>query len=476
MNKFEFIDKAIASRGDAFAVASDKIWEFAEISLEEKQSCELLSSFLKNEGFEVEVGVAGFDTAFIATFGSGSPKIGILGEYDALDGLSQKAGLAEHIADKSRTSGHGCGHNLLGVGSLAAAIAAKEYMQSENIEGTLIYYGCPGEEGCGSKAFMAFEGLYDDLDAALCWHPGDTNEVQSGSYQASIQVEYQFHGIASHAAGDPENGRSALDAVELMNLGVQFLREHIPHTDCLHYAITNAGGVSPNVVQAEASVLYMVRSDKVSKAKKLLERVDNIAKGAALMTDTTFTRKFIDGTSDTLSNSVLEKLLFDMMQCFGLPEYTNDEYVFAEKVVETYKNIKPELPGAFVNESAELKAAVAEMSNNGATSINNFIIPYYHSDKALPGSTDVGDTSYRTPTAQISAACWTSGSPGHSWQNVSVGATSIAHKGMLYAGKVLAAAAIELLQNAELRAAAMQEFKQATKNGIESPIEQSFKK
>lgn len=476
MNKFEFIDAVIEAQSQEFCDASDKIWEYAEISLEEEKSSKLIAEILQKEGFEVTLGAAGFDTAIVAKFGNGEPKVAILGEYDALDGLPQKADCYEPNPDVNRKSGHGCGHNLLGVGSLAAAIAAKNYMQESKIGGTLYYYGCPGEEGCGSKAFMAFEGMFDELDAALCWHPGDVNEVQSGSFQASIQVQYDFHGIASHAAGDPENGRSALDAVELMNLGVQFLREHIPHTDCLHYAILNTGGVSPNVVQAEASVLYMVRSDKVSKAKKLLARVDKIAEGAAMMTETTFTRKFIDGTSDTLSNSVIEKNLYENMKGFALPEYTAEEYEFAEKLTETYKDIKPALPGCFTNDSSELKSAIKELSNDGKAVINNFIMPYYHSDKALAGSTDVGDTSQRTPTAQISTVCWTSGSPGHSWQNVALGKSSIAHKGMLYAGKVLAATAIDLLTDATLRQNAMAEFKESTKNGIESPIEQSFKK
>lgn len=476
MNKFQFINDTIEQRAELFCEASDKIWEYAEVSLEEKKSSALIGEILKKEGFEVEFGAAGFDTAITAKFGSGSPKIAILGEYDALDGISQMANLTEKTANPKSSSGHGCGHNLLGVGSLAAAIATKKYMEQNGTAGTLIYYGCPGEEGCGSKAFMAYEGLFDELDAALCWHPGDTNEVQSGSYQASIQIQYDFHGISAHAAGDPENGRSALDAVELMNIGVQFLREHIPHTDCLHYAILKTGGISPNVVQAEASVLYMVRSDKVSKAKKLLARVDKIAEGAAMMTETTFTRKFIDGTSDTLSNSVIEKNLYENMSGIELPKYTQEEYDFAQKLVDSYKDIKPELPGCFTNDSAELKGAIKELSNDGKAVINNFIMPYYHSDKALAGSTDVGDTSQRTPTAQISTVCWTSGSPGHSWQNVAMGKSSIAHKGMLYAGKVLAASAVDLLENEDLRAAAMAEFKESTKNGIESPIEQSFKK
>lgn len=476
MNKFEFLSNAVEKRKAALTKMSDEIWQFAEISLEEKKSSTLLAEFLKNEGFDIEMGVAGFDTAFIATFQKGGKKIGILGEYDALDGICQTGGTPIKTADPTKFSGHGCGHNLLGVGSLAAAVAVKDYLVETNTEGTVAYYGCPGEEGCGSKAFMAFEGIYDSLDAALCWHPGDTNEVQSGSFQSSIQVEYTFHGIASHAAGDPENGRSALDAVEIMNLGVQFLREHIPHTDCLHYAITNTGGVSPNVVQAEASVLYMVRSDKVKKAKKLLERVDNIAKGAALMTDTTITRKFIDGTSDTLSNSVIENCLYKNLCNFPLPEYSEDEIAFAEKITETFKDIKPELPGYFVKDSSAVKEAVKKWSENGKKAINDFVVPLFHSDKALPGSTDVGDTSYRTPCAQITTVCWPSGTPGHSWQIVSSGVTTIAHKGMLYAGKVMAATAIDLMCDEKLLNDAKNEFLESTKDGIESPIEKSFSK
>ncbi len=474
MNKFEIINSAIDSKEDMLISASDSIWEYAEISLKEEKSSKLLAGLLLKEGFEVEMGVAGFPTAFIATFGSGSPKIGILGEYDALDGLGQVGGATEKNKAGATFSGHGCGHNLLGVGSLGAAIAVKEYLKKTGKEGTVIYYGCPGEEGCGSKAFMAYEGIFDTLDAALCWHPGDVNEVQSGSCQASIQVEYFFKGIASHAAGDPENGRSALDAVELMNLGVQFLREHIPHSDCLHYAITNTGGVSPNVVQSEASVLYMIRSDKVGKAKKLLERVDNIAKGAAHMTDTTFERRFVDGTSETFSNSVIEKVLYENMIAVPLPEYSDEEKSFAEKLCNTYKDIKPELPGSFYGESAEVKAAVKDKSNNGQKAINDFCLPLYHSEKTLPGSTDVGDTSQRTPTAQISAACWSSGVPGHSWQIVSLGNTGIAHKGMLYAAKVLAGAAVDLFNSSEILEAARAEFKEYVKKGIESPIEKSY--
>ena len=476
MNKFQFINDIVEQNSKMLCDASDKIWEYAETSLEEKKSAELIGEILKKEGFEVEFGAAGFDTAITAKFGSGSPKIAILGEYDALDGISQLANVSKKTANPESFSGHGCDHNLLGIGSLAAAIATKKYMEQNGTKGTLYYYGCPGEEGCGSKAFMAYEGIFDELDGALCWHPSDTNEVESGSYQASIQVRYDFHGITAHAAGNPENGRSALDAVELMNLGVQFLREHIPHTDCLHYAILNTGGISPNVVQAEASVLYMVRSDKVSKAKKLLARVDKIAEGAAMMTETTFTRKFIDGTSDTISNTVMEKNLYENMCGFEVPTFTDDEYAFAKELTETYKDIKPELPGYLTNDSASLKAKVKQLSQNGTTLINDFIMPYYHSDKALAGSTDVGDVSQRTPTAQIFTTCWTSGVPGHSWQIVALGKTGIAHKGMLYAGKVLAASAVDLLENEELRKAAMAEFKESTKNGIESPIEQSFKK
>lgn len=455
-----------------FFDTADSIWEDPELSLSEHNAAELYEKMLSELGFTVEHGVAGIETAFSGTFGSGKPVIGILGEYDALAGLSQEAGKLEPCPaeDNLNGCGHGCGHHLLGAGSLAAAWAIKEYLAASGKSGTVIYYGCPGEEGGAGKAFMARDGLFYCLDAALTWHPGTTNEVFTGTNNTSIQVEYTFHGIAAHAAGNPHQGRSALDAVELMNLGVQFLREHIPSTDCLHYAITHTGGISPNVVQSRATVLYMVRSDTVPHNKDLLARVDDIAKGAALMTGTSFSRRFIDGTADLLPNETLERALYQNMTEIPLPEYTQAERDFAAALDATCPHDE-ELPGMGAKYDPEIKKQVAKLSENGAAPLNDFLLPFFHSDKQSPGSTDVGDVSWQTPTAQITTVTWPAHSPGHSWQNVSGGKSGVAHKGMLYAAKVLAGTAVDLFTQPELLEKARAEFQTASAKGYTCPIE-----
>ena len=315
---------------------SDTIWENPELSLKETASAALYCEKLRELGFRVEQGLCGIETAFSGSYGKGRPVIGILGEFDALSGLSQKAGVAEPEALVPGGCGHGCGHNLLGVGSLAAAVAVKRYLELSGTEGTVIFYGCPGEEGGSGKAFMARENKWRDLDAAFCWHPGDVNEVRTGTNNSSIQVLYHFKGVAAHAAGEPHQGRSALDAVELMNVGVQFLREHMTDDCRIHYSILDAGGVSPNVVQAHASVLYMVRANKVADSVKLLKRVDKIAEGAALMTETGVRRQFIDGTAELLPNFTLEKLLYENFEQIGIPEYTDEERAFAAALHKNY--------------------------------------------------------------------------------------------------------------------------------------------
>ena len=281
-----------------FEAIADAIWEKPELSLKEFHAAALYCEKLRELGFTVTEKLCGIETAFCGSWGSGKPVIGILGEYDALSGLSQKAGATAPDPVTPGGVGHGCGHNLLGAGSLAAAAAVKAYLEQSGKPGTVIFYGCPGEEGGAGKAYMAREGLWKQLDAALCWHPSDANQTMTGTNNSCIQVLYKFSGIPAHAAGDPFNGRSALDAVELMNVGVQFLREHTTPDCRIHYAITDAGGVSPNVVQAKADVLYMVRANKVKDTVALQKRVDDIAKGAALMTGTTFERVFIDGTAE----------------------------------------------------------------------------------------------------------------------------------------------------------------------------------
>lgn len=448
---------------------SDQIWEFAELSLQEERSAELYCTLLEQEGFRVERGICGISTAFSASCGEGRPYIGILAEYDALSGLSQEGGVLTHQERIPGGNGHGCGHNMLGAGAFAAALGVKAFLEEFPQSGTVTLYGCPGEEGGAAKAFMARDGLWYDLDAALTWHPEDCNEVVTGSSNSCIQVQYKFHGIASHAAGDPDRGRSALDAVELMNIGVQFLREHMSDKARIHYAITDAGGRSPNVVQASAGVLYMVRSNHVSEAVELQARVDKIAEGAALMTETTYERQFIDGLADTVTNHALEKVLFDNFQLVGVPSYTKEELDYADALAKTYAG-SDKVPGFGAENSILLAQQVRQMQADSGHAMNDFLLPLYQGDVFRPGSTDVGDVSWQCPTAQIHVAAWPNGSPGHSWQNVSCGRTEIGRKAVSCAGKVLALTAIDLLTRPELLEQAKEEFQIRAAEGYTCPI------
>lgn len=460
---------AIEEKRELIADTADRIWEFAELSLMEKRSARFYCELLEKEGFLVEKGICGIDTAFSASFGSGRPVIGLLAEYDALSGLSQKAGSLVREELVAGGTGHGCGHNLLGAGALAAALGVKAYLEMAGCSGTVVLYGCPGEEGGAAKAFMARDGVWKGLDAALTWHPEDVNEVRTGSSNSCIQVQYKFTGVASHAAGAPERGRSALDAVELMNIGVQFLREHMGDKARIHYAITDAGGCSPNVVQPRASVLYMVRSNHVAEAVELQGRVDRIAQGAALMTDTAFERRFIDGLADTVSNHVLEQALFDNYEELGVPGYTREEHAFADGLAATYPG-SDIIPGIAARYEDGAREQVARMRAEHGHAMNDFLIPLYKGEAFHPGSTDVGDVSWLTPTAQIHVAAWPNGCPGHSWQNVSCDRTEIGHKAAVHAGKVLAATVIDLFTDSELLRAAREEFEKRTARGYVCPI------
>ena len=461
---YEIIDQ----KAPLLTELSDKIWEYAELSMLEYKSTAAYVQVLKEEGFEVVENLCNIPTAFSGTFGSGKPVIGILGEYDALSGLSQAAGATERLPLEENSCGQGCGHNLLGAGALGAAIAIKEAIKAGELSGTVIFYGCPGEEGCAGKTFMAREGIFKALDAAITWHPGDTNEIMYGSNASCLQVEYTFTGVAAHAAGNPWSGRSALDAAELMNVGVQFLREHMSGKASVHYSISDAGGISPNVVQPIAKLIYMVREETVQKAKALLKRVDSIAKGAAMMTDTQVSCRQIDGTASTLSNQVIENVLHANLSAAPLPEYTEDEIVYAKQLRATYDTSL--LPGTRTYEDFKVKKFVLEQTVNGTLPMNNFVFPHTPCNPFSPGSTDVGDVSWLTPTAQFTAVTWPSGSPGHSWQNVSCGKTSIAHKGMLYAAKALAGAALDLMTQPQLLADAREEFSITAAEGYDCPI------
>lgn len=471
MNKQQAIS-TIDRDAAKFTAISDAIWGFAELSLKEYKSADCYEKALAEAGFKVTRGLHGIETAVVGEYGAGRPIIGILGEYDALSGLSQKSGVAEKQPEPGMETGHGCGHHLLGAGSFAAACAVKEYLEHTGKPGTVIFYGCPGEEGGAAKAFFAKELEFTKLDAALSWHPGSDNQVSTGSCMSCIQTEYSFHGTAAHAAGEPERGRSALDAVELMNIGVQFLREHMGRDASIHYAITDGGGPSPNVVQPFAKVLYMVREASVHKALRLQQRVDKIADAAAMMTETTVSRRFIDGTSNTVVNKGIEKLLYKNFKEVGVPSYDGEEWAFMENLMASYADQYAGcLPGTAGEAGDEvIKAEVAKLSNNGKKALNDFIMPEFSSSLTFPGSTDVGDVSWQTPTGQINVVTWPSLCPGHSWQAVAAGKSSVAHKGMLTAGKVLAAAAIDMIDNPDTLRSIREEFELRTREGFLSPI------
>ena len=460
---------AVEAKAALIADVADSVWSYAELSLQEEKSAAKYCEVLAREGFTVEAGICGIPTAFSASFGSGRPVIGILAEYDALSGLSQKAGSLTREELIPGGCGHGCGHNLLGAGALAAALGVKAYLERTACPGTVVLYGCPGEEGGAAKAFMAREKLWYGLDAALTWHPKDVNEVVTGSSNSCIQTQYKFTGVAAHAAGDPDRGRSALDAVEVMNIGVQFLREHMSDKARVHYAITDTGGRSPNVVQPRASVLYMVRSNHVAEAVELQKRVDDIAQGAALITGTTFEKQFIDGLADTVPNHTLETVLYRNFEALGVPAHTAEELDYADALAKTYPG-SDGVPGIGAQYDEALADQVRQLRAEAGHAMNDFLAPLYQGPAFMPGSTDVGDVSWQTPTGQIHVAAWPNGSPGHSWQNVSCGATELGHKSAVHAGKVLAAAAIDLLTDPSLLEAARAEFQKQTAAGYICPI------
>ncbi len=416
------------------------IWEASELRFKEKKSSAALADFLEQEGFTVERGIGKLATAFRAQVGQGRPVIGLLAEYDALEGLSQIAGVTHPEPRPGYKSGHGCGHHLLGCAVAKAACLVKEALDGKS--GTIIVFGCPAEEGGSGKTYMARAGLFDELDCALTWHPSSINTVISGSYQANVQLYFHFHGVASHAAGSPHLGRSALDAVELMNVGVNFLREHIEDSDRIHYALIDCGGKSPNVVQAAASVLYLIRSENNEKASALVERVKQVAQGAALMTETTLEIEFDKACSSMLSNPVLENVLWKAMQQTSLPHYDDSEKKAAEAFKRTIseENLYLGMP-KILRRYPELQRRYLEEP------LCTWIVPYEHSEALQMGSTDVSDVSRVTPTAQFNAACYCMGTLGHSWQLCAQGLSAPAWKGMDYAAEVLKTAVLNLLDD-----------------------------
>ncbi len=429
---------------------SDQIWQFAELGLEEFKSSNLLIKTLNEAGFSVSSNVADMPTAFYADYGKGKPIISILGEYDALPGLSQKAKPFKEALTEG-APGHGCGHNLLGVGSLGAVLAVKDAIDLGNIKGTIRYYGCPAEETFNAKGYMIREGLFDDVDIAMTWHPGNFNMLNLMNSLAINSVVFKFHGRTAHAAGDPQNGRSALDAVELMNIGANFMREHMISDARLHYVITH-GGDAPNVVPAEAEVHYFVRAPKRYQVEELYARLVNIAKGATLMTETTMEIDFLSCMYNTMYTKVVDDVILNSMKKVGTPRFNKDDITFANELKKTIPKNSVESFYRFIPPDM-MEYAKAILSQP----LNKIIIPPIGKGKVDPGSTDVADVSWKLPLGEFGTACEIIGSPGHSWQNVATSGMSIGHKGMLTAAKILAVSALEFMQNTNLVENALKE-------------------
>lgn len=431
--------------------AADFLWEHPETAFTEYESAGYLCRALREEGFAVKENLAGIPTAFSGRFGSGRPVIGILGEFDALSGLGQVACVTEKQPD-GKPCGHGCGHHLLGAGALGAAIAVKRYLEETGASGSVIYYGCPGEEGGSGKTFMARDGVFDELDAAISWHPDDETGVRTKNSLANCEVLYRFDGIAAHAGIRPDLGRSALDAVELMNVGANFLREHIIPEARVHYAITDAGGSAPNVVQPHAEVLYLIRAPHSDQVRHIYERVNNIAHGAALMTGTKTEHTWIKACSEIVLNNTLEQLMYEKMLQIGSPEIIQQDISFARELTQ--------------------KSLLSTPAADPAHPIHAEIKPF-HWGEVTPnfGSTDVGDVSWICPTVQCAAATWARGTPGHSWQTVSQGKTPLAYKMMIFAAKAMAATAAGLMDHPEILRKAKEEHKaRIGANGYLCPI------
>lgn len=439
--------KSIDEKAGLFCSMSDFLWDNPEIGYLEEKAAALYCETLEKEGFAVTRDLGGIATAFSGRFGSGKPVIGILGEFDALPGLSQVSCSTVKEPVLPNAPGHGCGHNLLGAGSLAAAFAVKRYLEETQLPGTVIYLGCPAEEGGAGKGFLARDGVFDELDAAISWHPGEANSVATEATMANCQICYHFYGTSSHAAMSPEMGRSALDALELMNTGVQYLREHMPMDNRIHYAITNTGGTAPGIVQPYAEALYLIRAPKLDQVRALRERVDKIANGAAMMTETRVEIEFVKATSDMVLNTTLNKVLQKNMEALPRLDFDQADYELAHKFRATIQGNY-----SYYNEllaHVEDPQARAELEKQVGADLYTAVFPLLRETQGF-ASSDVGDVSNVCPVAQIGADTMPAGTAMHSWQEVAVGKTAMAHKGMLYAGKVMGAAVMDLFAEPDL--------------------------
>lgn len=421
----------VEARSDEIKEINQAVWNYAEVGLQEHKSAALFVEKLKGAGFKVETGVAGMPTAFVAEYGSGSPIIGILAEYDALPGLSQKSAPYREPV-KEGAAGHACGHSGLGAAAFGGAVAVKETMERSALKGTIRIYGTPAEETGIGKVYMQLAGDFDDLDVCLHWHPSTKNEVHwSNSSKALVSIKFTFHGIPAHASVSPESGISALDAVELMSVGVQYLREHVKDDARIHHVITDGGG-QPNVVPAKATVWYYVRADRHEDAEKYVARVKEIAQGAALMTRTKLDIRVDTDNHELIENQPLAQLCLKNLELVGPPKFSEEEKAFARRCQEPL---------------------IQEFGKQFPVALEESIRPLTPGGQAR-GSTDVGDISWHVPTGGFRTVCFPAESPGHSWQNVASIGSSIGEKGTIYAAKVFAVTAIDLLEDPQLVAAA----------------------
>lgn len=436
----------VDGKSAAYFELSDTVWDHPETNFEEYASSDAHAAMLEAEGFRVSRGVAGLTTAVMGEAGDEGPVIAILGEYDALPGLSQLAGVTEESPKEAGGHGHGCGHNLLGTGSLLAAAAVKDYLAANGLKGRVRYYGCPAEEGGSGKGFMVREGLFDDVDIAFCWHPAPFAGVNDPVSLACNEIIFHFTGRAAHAASAPHLGRSALDAVELMNVGANYMREHMPSSARIHYAVMDTGGFAPNVVQAKAVVRYLIRARTLPEMQSLLERVKKIAEGAALMTETTVRSEIVSGDANLIGNVPLEQLMQRELERLGPPVFDEQDQETARRFQATLST--EDVADAFRRFGVEPKADLA---------LCEAIYQPYCGDNSLVGSTDVGTVSWVVPTVQMRGATCAIGTPLHSWQMVAQGKLPAAHKGMAHAAKVMGSTAVELFRNPERIAEAKQE-------------------
>ncbi|WP_085522716.1 amidohydrolase [Tuberibacillus sp. Marseille-P3662] len=454
-----FVEDYLSMNQGVFERVSEYIYNHPETRFEEYASSEFLAAECEKQGFSVERHVANIETAFTATYGSGEPVIGFLGEFDALSGLSQEPN-ATSYKPLDRDVGHGCGHNLLGTGAFAAACAAKAYLEKHHLDGTIKFFGCPGEEGGSGKTFMVREGVFDGVDTALTWHPSPSNSIMSLSSLANYQVYFKFNGVSAHAANAPHLGRSALDAVELMNVGVNYLREHIIQEARIHYAVTHTGGISPNVVQANAEVLYLIRAPRVHQVDDIFNRVKKIAEGAALMTDTELSIEFDKACSNYIPNRRLEKILYNNFQDVNIDQPTKDEVAFAKDIWSSLSeaeqdNFLDSMKGfGYVGDGREFSGKY----------LSDAISSYHASNDILSGSTDVSDVSWVVPTAQLTSSTSTLGTHLHTWQMTTQGLSRYALRGTLRAAETMALTGLQVLTNPKDLEAIKEEFHQFREN------------